>query len=310
MQAFPAASVHLLDLVWLALDLVFLLGLVLHIFSRFRKIVWFQDAIRYGKTKTVLQRPAWFHWFDLPKRWFCHFYVLSVTWNSILLWILLRTLLWGIDVPEWINSLYHYLGIGSQQTVGAELSTILAIVLLWVHSFRRLMECLYVSVFSKGMIHLAHYCLGIIYYVLVGITLFSHSRLDNRALSVGDVLMQARWYHAIGLMLYIWASGHQHKTHIILANLRKSKSGEIVSMNHVVPHGDWFEYVSCPHYFAELLIYVSIAILFGLVYITWWFVILFVLFNQALAALLCHEFYHDKFKSYPSNRKAFIPFLF
>lgn len=87
-------------------------------------------------------------------------------------------------------------------------------------------------------------------------------------------------------------------------------AGKVVSLTHSIPFGDWFERVSCPHYFAELLIYVSMAITLGLDNVTWWFVVTYVLFNQALVAVLCHEFYQKKFTSYPKHRKAFIPFVF
>lgn len=87
-------------------------------------------------------------------------------------------------------------------------------------------------------------------------------------------------------------------------------AGKVVNLSHSVPSGDWFERVSCPHYFAELLIYVSMAIMFGFHNMTWWCVVMYVLFNQALAAILCHEFYQKNFSSYPKHRKAFIPFVF
>lgn len=87
-------------------------------------------------------------------------------------------------------------------------------------------------------------------------------------------------------------------------------AGKVVSLSHSVPFGDWFENVSCPHYFAELLIYISMAITLGIDNVTWWCVVMYVLFNQALAAVLCHEFYQKSFSSYPKHRKAFIPFVF
>ncbi|XP_063316048.1 polyprenol reductase [Pelobates fuscus] len=308
-------SWHWIAVVWITLALMFFLALLLHKLgsqSTTRTLLCnvFQDAIRYGKTKTGLQRPAWLHWLDVPKRWFYHFYIVSIFWNGVLLWLLVRTWLLGFETPEWIKSIHYLIREDSQQTSGEELSTMLALSLIWLHSVQRLVECLFVSVFSSGVIHLAQYCFGLIYYLLVGITILSYSRLDTKAFSVGDLLMQGHWGHAIGLMLYIWASIHQTRCHVILAKLRKNKSGKVINMNHVIPHGDWFENVSCPHYFAELLIYVSISIVFGLVNTTWWLVVLYVLCCQALTAALCHEFYHEKFKSYPAHRKAFIPFLF
>ncbi|XP_075422535.1 polyprenal reductase isoform X1 [Ascaphus truei] len=309
-------GVNVISLLWGLLDVAFLFALLLHQAgsrrsSRASLFCVFEDLIRYGKTKLGLQRPAWLHCFDVPKRWFSHFYFVSVIWNGILLWLLLQSLLLGFEIPAWIRSWLHFLNCDMQQQVpGGELSAVMALTLLWVHGVRRLMECLFVSVFSTGVIHLVQYCFGLGYYLLIGLTVFGHYQLDSRTVSVEDLLMQTRCYHALGMMLYIWASIHQYRCHVILANLRKSKAGKIVNMNHAVPSGDWFDRVSCPHYFAELLIYVSIAIIFGLWNMTWWLVVIYVLFNQALAALLCHQFYHEKFDSYPVNRKAFIPFLF
>lgn len=85
--------------------------------------------------------------------------------------------------------------------------------------------------------------------------------------------------------------------------------GAVESLDHRMPVGGWFELVSCPHYFAELLIYISFSLLVRGQSLTWWLVVLYVLTNQALAAQLCHEFYIIKYKPYPENRKAFIPFV-
>ena len=81
-------------------------------------------------------------------------------------------------------------------------------------------------------------------------------------------------------------------------------------MGHRIPFGDWFEMVSCPHYFAELLIYISMAVTFGLKNFSWWLVVMYVFFNQAVSAVLCHEYYQSNFQHYPTCRKAYIPFLF
>ncbi|KAM4710318.1 polyprenal reductase [Discoglossus pictus] len=303
-------------LIWVLIDAAFVIALLVHLLLGCRSsqsfiCSIFQDVIRYGKTKSVVQRPAWVYYLDVPKRWFTHFYLVSLFWNGILLWFLLQKTLFGVDFPDCIRLLHHFLNVDSKEHIlGGEFSTILSLALLWLLSLRRLMECLFVSVFSSGVINLVQYCFGLGYYLLVGLTILGQSPLNNRTVSVADLLMQARWYHAIGVMLYIWASLHQYRCHVILANLRKSKSGKILNLKHAVPCGDWFERVSCPHYFAELLIYISIAIVLGLWNTTWWLVVIYVLFNQALAAVLSHEFYHEKFDNYPVERKAFIPFIF
>ncbi|XP_032855002.2 polyprenol reductase isoform X2 [Tyto alba] len=271
----------------------------------------FQDLIRYGKTKRGCgQRPARLRFLQAPKRWFTHFYVVSVLWNGFLLIWLFRAKFLGGSLPSWIQHVHHVLGRASQSedTDSEHFSALLVLLLLWLHSCRRLAECLWTSVFSSGVIHIVQYCFGLGYYIAVGSTVLCQVPTDVR--NGKELSMQIHWYHIVGVMMYIWASLHQHRCLVILANLRKNKSGKVVSLSHSVPFGDWFERVSCPHYFAELLIYVSMAITLGFHNVTWWCVVMYVLFNQALAAVLSHEFYQKNFSSYPKHRKAFIPFVF
>ncbi|NXN01090.1 PORED reductase, partial [Sylvia borin] len=243
------------------------------------------------------------------RRWFTHFYVVSVLWNGFLLICLFRAEFLGESLPSWIQDMHHALGRDSQSkdTGNEHFSALLVLLLLWLHSCRRLAECLWTSVFSSGVIHIVQYCFGLGYYIAVGSTVLCQVPTNVR--NGKRLSVQICWYHIIGVMMYIWASLHQHRCLAILANLRKSRSGKVVSLSHSVPFGDWFESVSCPHYFAELLIYVSMAITLGIHNVTWWCVVMYVLFNQALAAVLCHEFYQKNFSSYPKHRKAFIPLV-
>ncbi|XP_074847916.1 polyprenal reductase isoform X2 [Carettochelys insculpta] len=294
---------------WLLLAAGFLVALLLQASRGGACSHLFQDLIRYGKTKSG-QRAAWLRLFDVPKRWFFHFYIISVVWNGYLLLLLIQALFLARPFPIWLRDLLSVLGGASHnQDVGDKhLSAFLVLILLWLHSFRRLIECLCISVFSSGVLHIAQYCFGLVYYVIVGLTVLCQvpANVNNGK----DLCTQICWYHIVGIVMYIWASIHHHRCHVILANLRKNKSGKVVNLSHSIPFGDWFERVSCPHYFAELLIYISMAVTFGFHNLTWWIVVMYVLFSQALAAVLCHEFYVTKFSSYPTHRKAFIPFLF
>ncbi|XP_042372179.1 polyprenol reductase-like, partial [Plectropomus leopardus] len=187
-----------------------------------------------------------------------------------------------------------------------QLSTLLVQLLLCVHSLRRLLECLFVSVFSDGAVHVVQYVFGVCYYVVLGLTVLCSDRLRK---GTGSLLSQLDWFHVAGAALFIWASLMQHQCMVLLARLRTGKSGTVETLAHRVPEGGWFELVSCPHYFAELLIYVSLSLVFGGLCLSWWLVVLYVLFNQALAAQLCHDLYISKYESYPKKRKAFIPFV-
>ncbi|KAJ7326707.1 hypothetical protein JRQ81_016466, partial [Phrynocephalus forsythii] len=286
--------------------------------SSFGFAVCFQDLLRYGKTKSGWgQRPAWLQTFDVPKRWFCHFYILSVLWNGFLLLLFIQSLLLSWPFPVWLQHMVGFLdGTWESQDVnapiarqdGETLSALLVCLFVWLNSLRRLRECLYISVFSGGVIHIIQYCFGHCYYVLVGLTVMCQVPADVRE-GKGSWLTVC-WYHISGSLMFIWASVHQHRCHVILANLRKNKSGKVVNMDHRIPFGDWFEVVSCPHYFAELLIYLSMAVTFGLKNVSWWLVVTYVFFNQAVSAVLCHEYYQSKFQHYPKCRKAYLPFIF
>ncbi|XP_046319852.1 polyprenol reductase isoform X2 [Marmota monax] len=245
-------------------------------------------------------------------RYFSHFYVISVLWNGFLLWFLTQSLFLGVPFPHWLHRLLRILGAAQFQGGELALSAFLVLVFLWLHSLRRLFECFYVSVFSNAVIHLVQYCFGLVYYVLVGLTVLSQVPLDGRNVYVigKNLLMQARWFHILGMMMFFWSSAHQYKCHVILGNLRKNKAGVVIHCNHRIPFGDWFEYVSSPNYLAELMIYISMAVTFGFHNLTWWLVVTYVFFSQALSAFLSHKFYKSKFVSYPKHRKAFLPFLF
>ncbi|KAJ6865192.1 steroid 5-alpha-reductase DET2 [Populus alba x Populus x berolinensis] len=75
-----------------------------------------------------------------------------------------------------------------------------------------------------------------------------------------------------------------------------------------VPRGGWFELVSCPNYFGEIVEWLGWAVM------TWsWSGFGFLLYTCAnLVPRACanHKWYLEKFREdYPKNRKAVIPFL-
>ncbi|XP_045899443.1 polyprenol reductase [Micropterus dolomieu] len=303
------------DAFWSSLALCFFVAFCAHKVSpqlprkyeTCRLYVLFQDLIRYGKTKQNLKRDDWLRVFDVPKRWFWHFYAISVGWNGLLLALYLNFTLKHQPYPSWLTGMLDILtGLPSTDSQVPQLSTVLVQLLLCVHSLRRLLECLFVSVFSDGAIHLVQYVFGVGYYVVLGLTVLCSDRLGK---GTGSLLSQLDWFHVAGNALFIWASMMQHQSMVLLARLRTGKSGTVETLAHRVPEGGWFELVSCPHYFAELLIYISLSLVFGGLSLTWWLVVLYVLFNQALAAQLCHDFYISKYESYPKHRNAFIPFV-
>ncbi|XP_068176187.1 polyprenol reductase [Antennarius striatus] len=307
-------NISVVNVFWAFLALFFLSAFLVHKlthaqreFETWRLYVLFQDLIRYGKTKQTHQRDGWMRVINIPKRWFWHFYAVSVGWNGLLLVMHMNFTFHRQSVPSWLTGTVDILtGVPSIYSQVPQLSTLLMQQMICIHSLRRLMECLFVSVFSDGAIHLVQYVFGLVYYVALGLTVLCSDRLGT---GTGTLLSQLSCFHVAAVTLFIWASLMQHQSMVLLARLRTGKSGAVETRTHRLPKGGWFDLVSCPHYFAELLIYISLSLVSGGLSLTWWLVVLYVLFNQALAAQLCHEFYIGKYESYPRYIKAFIPFV-
>ncbi|XP_026088497.1 polyprenol reductase-like isoform X2 [Carassius auratus] len=272
--------IAIVNVIWFLLALCFIIAFFLYKFSlklpRSLERV-FQNLIRYGKTKEDIKIPNWQLLFDVSKRCFYHFYAVSVMWNGLLLLFSLRSVVMSEALPDWlINALWCLTGRPRDAWKELHLSILLLQVLLWIHSFRRLLECLFVSVFSNVP---------------------------------GPLFNQLTWHQVIGTLLFIWASLLQNRSLSLLAKMRTDSSGKVETLAHKMPCGGWFNLVSCPHYLAELLIYLAMSVCCGCSSLTWWLVVLYVLCNQALAAQLCHDYYRSKFEMYPHQRKAFIPFV-
>ncbi len=115
---------------------------------------------------------------------------------------------------------------------------------------------------------------------------------------------------AVAVFLYAWY--HQFVAHKILAALRleptaKSEGNPLTTYR--IPRGDWFNYVSCPHYLAEILMYASLAAILGWQNTTGLVIFAWVFMNQVVSALMSHFWYQDKFDDYPRSRKAIFPRL-
>lgn len=317
-MSWSTVNFSFIDALWAFLAFCFIVAFVVHKVSphlakHYREsfvFVIFQDLIRYGKTKQNLKRHEWLRVFDVPKRWFWHFYTASVCWSGCLLFWYINSIFQHHPLPSWLTGIVDVLTGTSTDTEShvPQMATLLLLLLLWVHSVRRLLECCFVSVFSDGVIHVVQYLFGLVYYIVLGLTALCSERLVRR--DSAPLFSQLNWCHVAGCTIFIPTSLLQHQSLVLLARLRIGKSGSTETMVHKMPTGGWFELVSCPHYFAELLIYISLSVVSGGLSFTWWLVVLYVFANQALAAQLCHDLYKCKYESYPRQRKAFIPFVF
>lgn len=77
--------------------------------------------------------------------------------------------------------------------------------------------------------------------------------------------------------------------------------------DYIIPYGDWFKYVSSPHYLAEIVIYGGLLVAGGCSDVTLWLLFGFVVANLVFAAAETHRWYLRKFDNYPRERFAIIP---
>ena len=88
-----------------------------------------------------------------------------------------------------------------------------------------------------------------------------------------------------------------------------SASNKTTTPKYGLPIGDWFCYVSCPHLFAEILIYLSLLTcqVWSEAACNWWLVVAHVTCSLFLSARQMHNWYRNKFKDYPKNRTSLFP---
>lgn len=110
------------------------------------------------------------------------------------------------------------------------------------------------------------------------------------------------WQFIAGTVLFI-AGYIINKTADEKLRVLRSQNGE----GYVIPRGWLFEFISCPHYFGELLEWA------GWTMMTWsisglsFFIFTFAnLFPRAVSS---HRWYREHFADYPKKRKAIIPYI-
>lgn len=95
------------------------------------------------------------------------------------------------------------------------------------------------------------------------------------------------------------------KSHKILAKLRIIRK----DVKYSNPKGFLFNYIYCPHYLGELIIYLSFILLSNFSSINLNCCVIWVWSNQFILSYNTKLWYNEKFKEEDNNRKAIIPFI-
>ncbi|GAA0166383.1 hypothetical protein LIER_21547 [Lithospermum erythrorhizon] len=252
--------------------------------------------------------------FTVPQKFFSQFYVLGVLWTSLLL------------TGTWF---YAYTMHPRQYGI---CSSVFMLLLMELQLLRRLYESIYLFNYSpSARMHILGYLTGLYFYTAAPLSLCCNyaPEVFNFALDlvqefivkgkhrmqIAEVdwwgvlhpFMQLRWYAWIGAVLFLWGWIHQHRCHGILGSLRENH--EHVD-EYAIPHGDWFKYVSSPHYLAEIVIYLGLLVSSGFSDLTICLLFGFVVTNLVLAAAETQRWYKRKFDNYPRDRFTIFPFVY
>lgn len=122
----------------------------------------------------------------------------------------------------------------------------------------------------------------------------------------------------LGVLAYILAAGLQHDCHAYLASLKASRNrrdGSAPSTDYSLPEHPAWNLSLSPHYFAECLIYLAIAIVAAPAHSvcngTLLCALAFVAINLGVTADGTKKWYARKFgKEHTRSRSRMIPFIF
>ncbi|XP_052108950.1 polyprenol reductase 2 isoform X1 [Arachis duranensis] len=279
--------------------------------------------------------------FTLPQRFFLHFYIVASIWTTFLLvttWCYAYTMVPPVRESSAYSTITSYLIGGSALGTGsttmlqrhAVWQAVFLLLLMEAQVLRRLFETIYVFKYSpSARMHVLGYLTGMFFYLAAPLSLCADCALDvfyflvnlvTKFIVIGkdhmpavevelwqvvNPLFRLGWRHWIGATVFFWGWIHQQRCHKILGSLRNSRQAE----EYAIPHGDWFEIVSSPHYLSEMVIYGSFVVATGWSNLTIWLLLVFVLANLSFAAVETHRWYHQKFEDYPSSRFAVIPYI-
>ena len=292
-----------------------ILGCILVITTPFFSSIHAYGKLRVGNKQRICGM--------LPKHLFSHFYYVGLLWSAVLLYTcntddkslftLIRAVL-GITLRGCEDAAQRCQDTARKRDDTVQVNA--ALLGIFLHTGVRLWESVFLFRKGSAKMHLFGYLIGMSFYVAAPWTIvvsssqwrcehfeisLSHQREDEGdEVDVGFLVKGV-----VVSLLYVWSSVHQHWCHKILARLRDGRAGDRYS----IPVGDYFEWVSCPHYFMEIVLYFSL-LLWNDFELNSVLLFLFVVMNLGITARKTHQWYLDKFpEDYPKHRKAIIPYV-
>lgn len=247
----------------------------------------------------------------VPKHYFSHFYVIglitacvSITELTVWSWyrqpLILIQLLQQYDTERGSNH------ANWQQSI-------LGLALMSCHLIRRVYESFWIEKPSRtATMHASHYLIGVGFYgaMVLGTWLEGASNFDIWPHQTYG--SQHPWaITLLSVVLFIYASYHQYTCHSILASLRRGQRS-----GYDIPRGDWFEMLVTPHYFADILIYLSLNILYCFQNRVLVCGLLWTIVNLSIISTETQTWYYQHFstakynEAFPNGRYKIIPYCY
>jgi 3-oxo-5-alpha-steroid 4-dehydrogenase 3 len=165
--------------------------------------------------------------------------------------------------------------------------------------------------------HIMGYCAGVAHYIWLPLG-FVSVPCGAKDVTGHNNTVPVEHTHLLPMLLFLLglcAQYQQHRHHVLLANLRidpQTNSSNHNNAKYRIPTGGWFRFVACPHYLAEIILYVCLAILVQFDHPTrrMGLVLLFVALNLSVTAIRTHRWYCENIPGYIQlKRRALIPFF-
>ncbi|XP_045492288.1 polyprenol reductase [Colias croceus] len=245
---------------------------------------------------------------EIPKALYRHFYAFSSIFSVVTLFYAVIVYNFEHSVSKYVVFMLKLILEQDEPAVSAS-AAIIALSLLTIQCFRRCYETYCLQVFAKNSkMNLSHYVAGLVHYFAVIVAAIGQAPLfcgsqDRDKILWNDTRTQL--FAVPCISIFLWAFYEQYKTNIIFANLRKDKSGKVVTESHKIPYGRLFEIVSSPHRLCEIIMYTVLLLLIPTK--TFFCIYLWVLCNQIQTAIQAHVWYKNTFKEYPVQRYAVFP---
>ncbi|KAL4779689.1 hypothetical protein BJX76DRAFT_351605 [Aspergillus varians] len=238
----------------------------------------------------------------VPHSYFTHFYVISV----------LSSIFWALQllshgrvfqaIATRIRPEHLHQGISINQIM-------LCCVLMMVQGVRRLHECRIFYKPSSSKMWFVHWFAGIGFYLAVAVAVWieGSGTILSHQLSLDDFSLTTRFSGRtlLSLPIFLIASGIQHDCHHFLFSLEK----------YTLPTHIMFSRILCPHYTAECMIYLSLALLAApkdeIVNKTLLSALGFIAVNLGVTASTTRQWYREKFgEGAVQGKWNMIPFIY